>query len=102
MYAAAAFGLSFFSSTTDLALLPSAGYKGWRRCLMTFWIVYQKGEPLPLLDDSPDSSDDTRSVPVELDERAGATVKSLLALNSFDVALALGALWHHAVSCGSR
>ena len=66
-----------------------------------FFVVYTQGEP-PILDDTPQSGDGVRSVPLALDERAGAAVRSLLALRSFEVTHALAAVYSAGVNAGQR
>jgi phage-related tail protein len=63
--------------------------------------VLTKGEPA-ILDDSPQAGEDIRSVPVELDSRAAKTVAALLALQSFELVHALGALYATGVNAGER
>lgn len=66
-----------------------------------FHVVFTKGEP-PILDDSPQSGDDVRSVPVELDPRAAKAVSALLALQSFEIVHALGAVYAAGANAGQR
>jgi hypothetical protein len=68
--------------------------------MAAYLILFRDGQPI--VDTDPQDGEGVRSVELRLDGRAAACLNNLLALASFEVAHALGALVGAGVALGAR